>query len=122
MSQKVYDFVTGDNLSQDKMGMRNVQPVNRRENFLPCLACNKDEANSAPSLHSTGLCKEWGKLSHRQRIALVKCVKHPFSQDEHTTLECTRNINRPCSYCGKEDDHSSLLCPEFQSKKKESRR
>ena len=88
-------------------------------NVLPCLACNIDGATNLDAcLHNMSSCLVWGNMSHKDRTALVKCLKHPFSKDDHTTQDCNRNI-KDCIFCHK-NDHNSLLCPKFQVKKKAS--
>ena len=120
-SSKNLCFVTGTMVSQAQREKKESPSRPSRAGTLPCLACNVDGATDLSAcLHNMGSCLVWGSLTHRQRLALVRCVKHPFSQDGHTTEECTRDINRPCLHCKKENEHSSLLCPNFQVKKKSS--
>ena len=50
---------------------------------------------------------------------MVKCVKHPFSQDKHVTKDCKRTV-RACTHCHKENEHNPLICPKCQVIKKGS--
>ena len=84
----------------------------------PCLACNVDGATDLNSCqHSMDSCMAWGSLTHNQRLAKVKCQKHPFRND-HTTDECKTPLNRKCRFCNKENSHHFLLCNQFQVKAK----
>ena len=120
-NNKNHCFVTGTTITQssgDKIDMRGTAS---RASSLPCLACSVDGATDLTScMHNMGSCLVWASLSLQQRQSLVKCIKHPFSQDGHTTAECTREITRPCIHCKKINEHSPLLCPTFQVRKKSS--
>ena len=75
----------------------------RTVNILPCQACSVDGATDLNACsHHMSSCVVWRSLSHRERVSLVKCIKHPFSKDGHVTKECRRNI-RACAYCDKEN-------------------
>ena len=114
-------FVTGTVLAQNKGLQKNHDGTRPKGSSFPCLACNVDGATDLSAcLHSMGTCLVWGSLSHEQRLAKVSCIKHPFSQDGHTTEECTRNIGKPCIHCKKVNDHNSLMCPKFQVRRSSS--
>ena len=74
----------------------------------PCLACDDGATDEDVILHSVSTCDVWKALSYKEKLAKVRCKKHPFSQD-HTTEECKTDI-RPCRDC-KEKTHHNLLCP-----------
>lgn len=118
---KNFCFVTGTALSQKQTDQSAAQSGSKKQsNTLPCLTCNIDGATDLDAcLHSMGSCLVWGSLSYQERVNLVRCIKHPFSRDEHTTSECKRGV-RACIHCQKENEHNSLLCPNFQVKKKGS--
>ena len=119
-SGKNHCFVTGSFVTQNKGDLRDVPGKAKTVNILPCLACSIDGATDLTiSSHHMNSCAVWGSLSHRERVSLVKCIKHPFSKDGHLTKECKRNI-RTCTHCNKENEHNSLLCPKFQVVKKSS--
>ena len=114
-------FVTGTYVPQPQSNKKEPQVNQSRGSTLPCLACNIDGATDLNAcMHSMSSCLVWGSLPYQQRIAKVKCIKHPFSRDDHTTTECTRDSIRPCNHCKKENIHHSLLCPDFQVRKKSS--
>ena len=112
-------FVTGTFIAQNKEDSRDT-PKNKSPNTLPCLACSADGATDLSAcLHHMSSCAVWGSLPHRDRVMMVKCIKHPFSKDDHPTQDCKRVI-RACSFCQKDNVHNSLLCPKFQITRKGS--
>ena len=121
---RTHCFVTGAVISYKQpepkdIIKKNVDGKRSGGNILPCLACNIDGAtNQDACLHSMSSCMVWANMAHKDRAALVKCIKHPFSKDAHTTQDCNRNV-RDCIFCSK-NDHNSLLCTKFQVKKKAS--
>ena len=120
-NNKNHCFVTGTVAAQIQGEKKENRGTVGKVNSLPCLACSVDGATDLTTcMHSMGSCLVWASLSLQQRRDLVKCIKHPFSQDGHTTTECIRDLTRPCIHCGKINDHSSLLCPAFQVRKKSS--
>ena len=111
-------FVTGTSITPLPSTRDHNQNNQSKGLLLPCLACNGEEATENDvCIHNTGSCRIWGRLSYDQRVALVKCIRHPFSRDNHTTQECTRRITRPCVHCKKTNKHNFLLCPEFKIQK-----
>ena len=122
-TSKYLCFVTGERIEHIPSDISDSADGQYKGRLLPCLAC-KDDTNdpNCPTLfHNMRSCRHWGSLSHRQRIALVNCVKHPFSPDNHSTEDCSRDIDRPCLFCKKVNEHSYLLCPDFQPLKKGNR-
>ena len=114
-------FVTGTFAPQPQRDKKESRPSQSRGTSLPCLACNIDGATNMDScMHNMASCLVWGSMPYQQRAAMVKCLKHPFSQDDHTTDECRRDSGKPCIHCKKENVHHSLLCPEFQVRRKSS--
>ena len=117
---KNHCFVTGTFVMQNRGDIKENSNKIRTSNTLPCLACSIDGATDLnSSLHHMGSCMVWASLPHNERVALVKCIKHPFSRDDHLTKDCKRNV-RACVHCQKENDHNSLLCTKFQIVKKGS--
>ena len=86
----------------------------------PCHACVRD-SDVTDCMHNMRSCLVWGGLSYQDRVSLVKCVRHPFSKDDHTTAECKRTVGS-CMFCKKDNDHNSMLCPNFSASKKSSDR
>lgn len=119
-TSKQHCFVTGTVMTQNNKDNRGSLNKNKASNILPCLACSIDGATDLnASLHSMSSCMVWNSLSHAERVALVKCVKHPFSTDGHLTKDCRRNV-KACVHCKRENEHNSLLCSKFQIAKKGS--
>ena len=118
---KSHCFVTGRSRDSDNKDRKNSLATNSEKVMPhPCLACNVDGATDLNACqHSMDTCVAWGSLTLNQRLALVKCQKHPFRND-HTTSECKTPLNRKCRFCNKEDDHHFLLCSQFQVKAKGS--
>ena len=113
-------YVTGTVLVQNNKDAKGVTSKSKSSNVFPCIACSVDGATDLNScIHSMTSCMVWNSLSYKDRVSLVKCIKHPFSKDDHLTKDCKRNI-RACVHCQKENDHNSLLCPKFQAVKKVS--
>ena len=110
-------FVTGTvQKQQNSSRVDNEALIKHKVATLPCLACSRSVGkDSSSSKHNMRSCLTWGGLSHKERLSLVKCVKHPFAKDDHTIEECQRSIGS-CMYCKRQDDHNSMLCPNFQVK------
>ena len=108
-------FVTGTVSSSLQSDRRCGQDNRSKGMLLPCLVCNTGETqDTSGSIHNVGSCSVWGNLTYEQRSALVRCIRHPFSRDGHTTNNCARGISKICSHCQKENTHNSLLCPQFK--------
>ena len=115
---KKYCFSTGTVLKPQTLSRVDNESSSNPEPTLPCLACKRNNvADSYSFTHNMRSCLVWEGLSHQERVSLVKCVKHPFAKDNHTTSECRRSIGS-CIYCLKQNDHNSMLCPNFRVKKK----
>ena len=78
----------------------------------PCLACDDGATDQDVIIHSVNTCDVWKSLSNQQRLAKVKCKKHPFAKD-HVTKDCKMEI-RQCKNC-KEKSHHILLCPKTRT-------
>ena len=118
-SNKKHCFVTGLSHEKNQADMSENQSYGIKKGTVhPCIGCTEEEmTNKTDSLHDMNSCLVWGRLSNQERVALVKCVKHPFCKDDHTTIEFKRNI-RQCIHCKRENEHNSRLCPKFQVKRR----
>ena len=78
----------------------------------PCLACDDGATDEDVIIHSVNTCDVWKSLSNKEKLAKVKCKKHPFAKD-HVTADCKTEI-RQCKNC-KEKSHHILLCPKTKT-------
>ena len=71
-----------------------------KKSNVPCVACGENIK------HRLDKCDSWNGLNLAAKRKLIKCWKHPYATDGHTTKDCA--IDFSCWTC--QGQHHRLLC------------